>query len=119
MVSASLAGLPGSEAFGQSLESTLAWAYERNPRLAAARANLRATDEQLPQAKSNFWRPSITLNAQEGRSHITQHDREVAAGVGSATDKTTMSHVAMHERDENGHVTWQEPVEDADYLAKR
>lgn len=36
-----------------------------------------------------------------------------------ATDKTTMSHVAMHERDENGHVTWQEPVEDADYLAKR
>lgn len=89
MVSASLAGLPGSEAFGQSLESTLAWAYERNPRLAAARANLRATDEQLPQAKSNFWRPSITLNAQEGRSHITQHDREVAAGVGSATDKTT------------------------------
>ena len=36
-----------------------------------------------------------------------------------ATDKTTMSHVAMHERDGTSHVTWQEPVEDADYLAQR
>jgi len=89
VVSASLSGLPGFGAFAQSLEATLAWAYERNPHLAAARANLRATDEQLPQAKANFWRPSITLNAEEGRSHITQRDREVAAGVGSTTDKTT------------------------------
>lgn len=34
-----------------------------------------------------------------------------------ATDKTTMSHLAMHERDGESHVTWQEPVAEEDYLA--
>ncbi|MEM0905919.1 MAG: cupin domain-containing protein [Pseudomonadota bacterium] len=36
-----------------------------------------------------------------------------------ATDTTTMSHVAMHERDGETHVTWLEPVADEDYLAAR
>lgn len=35
-----------------------------------------------------------------------------------ATDAHTMSHLAMHERDGKAHVTWLEPVSDADYLAK-
>ncbi|MEM9221557.1 MAG: cupin domain-containing protein [Pseudomonadota bacterium] len=36
-----------------------------------------------------------------------------------ATDTTTMSHVAMHERDGASHVTWLDPVDDDDYLARR
>ncbi|MEM8551715.1 MAG: cupin domain-containing protein [Pseudomonadota bacterium] len=34
-----------------------------------------------------------------------------------ATATTTMSHVAMHERDGSSHVTWLEPVSEKDYLA--
>lgn len=33
-----------------------------------------------------------------------------------ATDVTTMSHIAIQEREGEGHVTWQEPVTDAQYL---
>ncbi|WP_420393414.1 (R)-mandelonitrile lyase [Acuticoccus sp.] len=33
-----------------------------------------------------------------------------------ATDTTSMTHVAMHERDGDAHVAWLEPVADADYL---
>ncbi|RAH99392.1 cupin domain-containing protein [Acuticoccus sediminis] len=37
-----------------------------------------------------------------------------------ATDTKMMTHIAIHERDgDAGHITWLEPVEDADYLAGR
>lgn len=37
-----------------------------------------------------------------------------------ATASVAMTHIAIHERDgEAGHITWMEPVEDADYLAQR
>ena len=36
-----------------------------------------------------------------------------------ATDRTMMVHLAMHERDGEGHAEWLEPVSDADYLAQR
>jgi len=35
-----------------------------------------------------------------------------------ATDRTTMSHIAMHEREGDSHVTWLKPVSDDDYLAR-
>ena len=35
-----------------------------------------------------------------------------------ATDSTTMSHIAMHERDGDSHVTWLDPVSDDDCLAR-
>ena len=44
----------------------LATAYNSNPTLMAARAGLRATDEQVPLAQSG-WRPSISINGQAGR----------------------------------------------------
>jgi len=49
----------------QTLLESLAAAYENNPDLAAARAGLRATNEQVPQAKAG-WRPSVSLSADVG-----------------------------------------------------
>lgn len=44
---------------GQSLDDALALTYEANPRLAAARAELRATNETLAQAKRDWFRPTL------------------------------------------------------------
>ena len=44
----------------QSLEETLVRAYEGNPTLKSEQARLRATDERVPQALSN-WRPTVSV----------------------------------------------------------
>jgi outer membrane protein len=49
----------------ETLADTLLAAYETNPRLEAARATLRATDEEVPRAISGY-RPSITSSADTG-----------------------------------------------------
>ncbi len=59
-----------SGAQGQTLNDALAKAYSSNPRLQAQQANLRATDEQLPQALSN-WRPTVTINGSAGLRDTT------------------------------------------------
>jgi outer membrane protein len=51
-------GLPFSAA-AETLESALAQAYRNNPTLNAQRASMRATDETVPQALSNY-RPRVT-----------------------------------------------------------
>lgn len=51
--------LPGTVA-AASLEDALVQAYETNPTLMAQRAQLRATDEGVAQAVSN-WRPTVTV----------------------------------------------------------
>ena len=48
-------------ASAQSLQDALVQAYQSNPQLLAERANLRATDEGVPQALSN-WRPTVQLS---------------------------------------------------------
>lgn len=62
-------GFHGAGASAQTLEEALAAAYSNNPSLAAARAALRATDEQVPQALSG-WRPTVTVNGSIGSSAI-------------------------------------------------
>jgi TolC family type I secretion outer membrane protein len=47
-------------ASAQSLQEALAEAYRTNPTLQARRAQLRATDESVPQAKAG-WRPTVEL----------------------------------------------------------
>jgi len=59
-----LAGL-ALPAAAQSFEEALATAYNTNPQLQAERANLRATDEQIAQARAN-WRPTVTVTGQTG-----------------------------------------------------
>lgn len=54
-------------ASAESLTDALTAAYGGNPALQAARAKLRAQDEEVPQALSN-WRPSVTLSGAVGDS---------------------------------------------------
>ena len=57
--------LHAEPAGAQNLSDALVAAYSNNPTLAARRARLRATDEQVPQALSN-WRPSVSLSGDAG-----------------------------------------------------
>jgi outer membrane protein len=71
-------------AHSETLQQTLAIAYQNNPELAAFRAKLCATDEQVPQALSG-WRPDITATASDGRS------RQKISGSGVAAQEDTFS----------------------------
>ena len=55
----------GSPVSAQTLTEAFAYTYNNNPQILAQRALLRATDEQVPQALSN-WRPTVTLTGQAG-----------------------------------------------------
>ena len=57
--------LAGQPASAQTLTEALSYAYNTNPQLLGQRASLRATDEQVPQALSN-WRPTVTFTGQAG-----------------------------------------------------
>ncbi len=68
-----LAGVGGVSA--ETLESALAKAYGNNPSLNAQRAGVRATDENVAQAKSGY-RPQITGTADIGRTFSKYDDRQ-------------------------------------------
>lgn len=53
----------------QTLEESLVSAYQTNPTILIQRAALRATDEQIPQAKAG-WRPSVTLSSSLSVNHV-------------------------------------------------
>jgi TolC family type I secretion outer membrane protein len=69
-------------AAAQTFEEALATAYNTNPQLLAERANLRATDEQIAQARSN-WRPTVTVTGQVGKG-----DTWVQGSPGNPTEGT-------------------------------
>lgn len=54
---------------GKTLEEALVNAYQTNPGLQAARAELRATDEAVNQALSG-WRPSVEFSGTTGMSRV-------------------------------------------------
>jgi len=59
-------------ASAQTFVEALSAAYLNNPTLLAARARLRAVDEEVPQALSN-WRPSVEMDAAYGESEVTSN----------------------------------------------
>ncbi len=61
--------LGAQPAGAQTLAEALAGAYVTNPTLSAARAELRAVNEGVPQALSN-WRPDLTVTGSAGKQHI-------------------------------------------------
>jgi outer membrane protein len=65
-----LSVLPWAGASAQSLQDAFAQAYLSNPTLQAERAQLRVTDESLPQAIAQR-RPTITGQADAGYEHTT------------------------------------------------
>jgi outer membrane protein len=90
-------GLPAAPAAAQTINEALAAAYATNPTLQAARARLRATDENVPQALSG-WRPTVSANANIGIA-----DGETRTGRnGIATDS------ARNPR--GGNVTLTQPL---------
>jgi len=60
-----LAILCASSAQAETLRGALASAYKANPNIEAERANLRATDEEVPQARSGY-RPNVSASADAG-----------------------------------------------------
>ncbi|WP_321340936.1 TolC family outer membrane protein [Breoghania sp.] len=62
VAAASTVLLMASGVQAQSISEALAMAYSNNPSLNAARATLRATDENVPQALSG-WRPQVFASA--------------------------------------------------------
>lgn len=63
-------GAPGpSAALAETMESALARAYGGNPTLNASRANVRATDENVPRALSGY-RPRMNATADVGLSGV-------------------------------------------------
>lgn len=72
-------------AAGQSLDESLAAAYSTNPTLRAARAQLRAVNESVPQALSN-WRPTVTVAGSVGRQR-TDSKTSVASSVETTTPR--------------------------------
>lgn len=73
-LSATLAVAPLASAGAQTLQEALAAAYANNPALLAARAQLRAVDENLPQALAG-WRPSVTFSGAGGYVDATSRSR--------------------------------------------
>jgi len=82
-VAAGLAGLVafaiGGAAIAETLPAALSSAYKFNPRLDAARATQRATDEEVPRALSGY-RPSVTGSADTSYRHVTTSPGTVANG---------------------------------------
>jgi outer membrane protein len=69
-ISLVIAGITSASiADAQSLKEALTAAYLNNPALLGQRAGLRAADEKVPQALSN-WRPSISFTGSAGGSAV-------------------------------------------------
>ena len=69
-ISLVIAGITSASiADAQSLKEALTAAYLNNPALLGQRAGLRAADEKVPQALSN-WRPSISFKGSAGGSAV-------------------------------------------------
>lgn len=87
--SAILAG--AGPAAAQSLQDAMAQSYSNNPSLLAARARLRATDENVPQALAG-WRPQVTIGSSVGWTDSETRQRLVTGGsLTNQTDRTVSS----------------------------
>ncbi|MEE2661989.1 MAG: TolC family outer membrane protein [Pseudomonadota bacterium] len=75
-------------AASQTLEETLVKAYQQNPKLKAERARLRATDEGVPQALSN-WRPTVRVTGSAGVKRSDSTIRGPAAKEADVTKPLT------------------------------
>ena len=71
-----ICGVSGAvAAHAQTLEEALANAYLTNPGLQAARAELRATDETVNQALSE-WRPNVEFSTSAGLDRVETNSED-------------------------------------------
>ena len=78
------------EVQAEKLEEALAFAYENNPDLLAARANLRKVDEGVPAAKSG-WRPTVTSSLSLGASQTNSDSGGTSSDTSSFPGSLSMS----------------------------
>lgn len=83
---ASLAA-PSAHAQPRTLQEALGATYSNNPTLQAARASLRATDENVPGALAG-WRPTVTVTGSTGGAAGTQYNQTTDFLGRSITAKT-------------------------------
>ncbi len=65
-----------SRSQAETLQDAFVSAYESNPGLLAARAQLRQTNEQAPQARG-AWRPQVTVSGSTGATSVSQWNNDV------------------------------------------
>ncbi len=95
-----------SPAFADTMTEALVKAYNTNPDLAAAQAQLRQTDELAPQALSGF-RPTISATASVGAASVNSHyydrydsnTRSVALQLQQPIYRGGRTIAALHEAD--------------------
>jgi outer membrane protein len=71
-------------ASAETIESAMARAYQGNPQLNAQRAQLRAVDENVPQAMSGY-RPKVNVTATAGEQYTDQTVKNVIPGAPQLT----------------------------------
>src|SRR5215471_5165284 len=64
-----MAQIGTAPALADTIEAALVRAYQNNPQLNAQRAQVRSTDENVPQALSGY-RPTVSLNATVGYQYL-------------------------------------------------
>ena len=69
-----------AQAQPRTLQDALAAAYSNNPTLQAARAQLRATDESVPQALAG-WRPTVVLSTTADQEKKVKDDLPMLRSV--------------------------------------
>lgn len=79
-----------ASAQGETLNQALALAYQNNPSLAAARAEQRANDEGVAQAKALF-RPSVNLQLDGTKSYTDSFSESSSSGGSGRSFSTTDS----------------------------
>lgn len=97
-----LALAPPVPAAAETLTEALASAYRTNPNLEAARRELGAVNERVPQALSG-WRPTVTVSGQAGARHedsdfgsgASAGQRGAGVGAGAGADTRTPWRTAL------------------------
>ncbi len=92
-----IAAISSAPVRADTIEAALVRAYQNNPQLNAQRANVRATDENVPQALSGY-RPRVALSANVGRQYTDVTTAAVSGGVrlrGETTPATVGLSVAQ------------------------
>ena len=93
---AAIAGaiLCGPQAWADTLEQALAYAYANNPQINSQRAVVRATDEGVPTALAGY-RPKVAVTANAGTQSLSTTIREIGSTtpIGAAASYFTQSGV--------------------------
>jgi outer membrane protein len=76
-------------AWSMTIDEALGLAYSNNPTLLSQRAALRATDELVPQALSNY-RPTVTGSASYGREWLNSNNDPVGSHGSSAGNPSSV-----------------------------